>query len=80
MTFAKAGSLLEALNVKSQDGWWVGVVQALAIVPGVSRSGSTITGALFLGMERETAAKFSFLLGLPARCRSSAIAERYSYQ
>ena len=63
-----------------QDGWWVGVVQALAIVPGVSRSGSTITGALFLGMERETAAKFSFLLGLPARCRSSAIAERYSYQ
>ena len=49
-----------------QDGWWVGVVQALAIVPGVSRSGSTITGALLLGMERETAAKFSFLLGLPA--------------
>ena len=57
-----------------QDGWWVGVVQALAIVPGVSRSGSTITGALFLGMERETAAKFSFLLGLPAVILAGAAA------
>ena len=57
-----------------QDGWWVGIVQALAIVPGVSRSGSTITGALFLGMERETAAKFSFLLGLPAVILAGAAA------
>ncbi|MGE5660558.1 MAG: undecaprenyl-diphosphate phosphatase, partial [Actinomycetota bacterium] len=37
-----------------------------ALIPGVSRSGSTLTAALFLGMERETAARFSFLLGLPA--------------
>ena len=61
-------------RLTSQDGWWVGVVQALAIVPGVSRSGSTITGALFLGMERETAAKFSFLLGLPAVILAGAAA------
>ena len=55
------------------DGLWVGVAQALAIVPGVSRSGSTITAALFLGMERETAAKFSFLLGLPAVILAGAV-------
>jgi undecaprenyl-diphosphatase len=56
-----------------QDGWWVGVAQALAIVPGVSRSGATITAALFLGMERETAAKFSFLLGLPTVILAGAV-------
>jgi undecaprenyl-diphosphatase len=37
-----------------------------AILPGVSRSGSTITAGLFLGLERPTAARFSFLLGIPA--------------
>jgi undecaprenyl-diphosphatase len=48
-----------------QDTLWVGVSQTLALIPGISRSGATITMGLFLGMERETAAKFSFLLGLP---------------
>lgn len=47
------------------DGILVGIAQVFALIPGVSRSGSTITAALFLKMERETAAKFSFLLGLP---------------
>ncbi len=49
-----------------KDGVLVGVAQAFALIPGVSRSGSTLTAGLFLGMERETAARFSFLLGLPA--------------
>jgi undecaprenyl-diphosphatase len=44
----------------------VGLAQAFALVPGVSRSGSTLTAGLFCGMQRETAARFSFLLGLPA--------------
>lgn len=44
----------------------VGLVQGLAIIPGISRSGSTITAGLFLGLTRETAARFSFLLSLPA--------------
>lgn len=48
------------------DGIWVGAAQALAVIPGVSRSGSTLTGGLFLGLERSTAARFSFLLGVPA--------------
>lgn len=47
------------------DTLWVGVAQALALIPGISRSGATMTMGLFLGMERESAAKFSFLLGLP---------------
>jgi len=48
------------------DGLLVGIGQAFALIPGVSRSGSTLTTGLFLGMERETAARFSFLLGIPA--------------
>ncbi|MBX2865000.1 MAG: undecaprenyl-diphosphate phosphatase [Leptolyngbyaceae cyanobacterium MAG.088] len=48
------------------DGIGVGFGQALALVPGVSRSGSTLTAGLFLGLERDTAARFSFLLGTPA--------------
>ncbi len=44
----------------------IGVAQGLAIFPGVSRSGATIAVALLLGVERETAARFSFLLAIPA--------------
>lgn len=44
----------------------VGTVQGLAIIPGISRSGSTIACGLLLGLERETAARFSFILSIPA--------------
>ena len=44
----------------------VGIAQVGALIPGVSRSGSTLTAALFLGFKRDEAARFSFLLGLPA--------------
>ena len=49
-----------------KDAMWVGLAQVGALIPGVSRSGSTLTAALFLGFEREEAARFSFLLGIPA--------------
>lgn len=55
------------------DGVWVGIAQAFALIPGVSRSGSTLTAGLLLGMERETAARFSFLLGLPAVILAGAV-------
>ncbi|MEM7760184.1 MAG: undecaprenyl-diphosphate phosphatase, partial [Cyanobacteria bacterium P01_A01_bin.40] len=48
------------------DGILVGLAQALAIIPGVSRSGSTMTAGLFNNLDRSTAARFSFLLGIPA--------------
>lgn len=48
------------------DAMVVGIAQVGALIPGVSRSGSTLTAALALGFKREEAARFSFLLGLPA--------------
>lgn len=44
----------------------IGVAQACALIPGVSRSGATITVGLFLGLTRQSAARFSFVLGIPA--------------
>src|SRR5205823_9547490 len=52
-------------EVSLADSIVVGVSQALAVVPGVSRSGITMTAALFRRMKRETAARFSFLLSTP---------------
>ncbi|WP_411872069.1 undecaprenyl-diphosphate phosphatase [Vulcanococcus limneticus] len=53
-------------EVRVRDGLVVGLAQALAVVPGVSRSGSTLTASLFDGWRRADAARFSFLLGIPA--------------
>ncbi|HBT88258.1 MULTISPECIES: undecaprenyl-diphosphate phosphatase [unclassified Desulfobacter] len=44
----------------------IGIVQGIAVIPGISRSGSTIATGLFTGLERKTAARFSFLLSIPA--------------
>lgn len=53
-------------QIEARDGLAVGFAQALALIPGVSRSGATITAGLFLGLDRPTAARFSFLLSVPA--------------
>ena len=54
---------LESLG--KRDALWIGASQALALVPGFSRSGSTMATGLWLGLKREEAARFSFLLSLP---------------
>lgn len=53
-------------HVTLKDALIVGLAQAGALIPGISRSGSTLTAALFLNLDREEAARFSFLLGVPA--------------
>ncbi|RPF82818.1 MAG: undecaprenyl-diphosphate phosphatase [Synechococcus sp. TMED20] len=53
-------------DVSGRDGVLVGIAQVLALIPGVSRSGSTLTASLFDGWQRADAARFSFLLGIPA--------------
>ncbi|EMN6210909.1 undecaprenyl-diphosphate phosphatase [Vibrio vulnificus] len=57
------------LDDEYQAGWkkalFIGIAQALAMIPGTSRSGATITAALYLGFTREAAARFSFLMSIP---------------
>ena len=57
-------------------GWRSGLAQAMALVPGVSRSGATITAGMFLGLNREAAARYSFLLSTPAIVLSAAFEMR----
>ena len=56
----------ELADLTTRDGVAVGLAQSMALVPGVSRSGATISAGLFLGYKREAAARFSFLLSVPA--------------
>lgn len=61
---ARHSRTLESLRLR--DALWVGVAQAGALIPGVSRSGATLTAGLWLNFTRAEAARLSFLLGLPA--------------
>jgi len=55
------------------DGLLIGLAQCIALVPGVSRSGATISGGLLRGVDRVTATRFSFLLGIPALLGAGAL-------
>jgi undecaprenyl-diphosphatase len=57
---------LELRQLKVSDGILLGFAQACALIPGVSRSGGTITAGLFLGLQRTAAVRYSFLLAIPA--------------
>ncbi len=54
------------IKVGIKDALMIGLIQGMAIMPGISRSGATISMALFLGMNREVAGRYSFLLSIPA--------------
>lgn len=62
----------ELKDLSVRDGLIYGCAQAMALIPGVSRSGATISGGLFLGYTREAAARYSFLLAVPAVLASGA--------
>ncbi len=53
-------------HISTRDGVLIGLAQSLALIPGVSRSGATMSAGLLLGLERAAAARFSFLLAVPA--------------
>ena len=63
--FARPGEYQGLGQLPMRQALGVGVLQCLAMVPGVSRSGATIMGALAMGIERRTAAEFSFFLAIP---------------
>ncbi len=71
--FRKKGGIenLSALTYKT--AFFIGLIQCLALVPGTSRSGSTILGAILLGLSRTAAAEFSFFLSVPAMVGGSGI-------
>jgi undecaprenyl-diphosphatase len=64
--YAKRAKLKEFDQLTVQDGLAIGIGQCLALIPGSSRSGSTIMAALFRRVDRPTAARYSFLLSIPA--------------
>ncbi|MDF1499362.1 MAG: undecaprenyl-diphosphatase UppP [Anaerolineales bacterium] len=74
--FAERGSRpFKSMSILTwSDSLWIGMAQALSLFPGISRSGATISGGLFRGLEREQAARFSFLLSVPAMLGAGLIA------
>lgn len=69
---------MSQLGIK--DGLLIGLGQAMALIPGCSRSGSTLTTALFLNIKRDDAARFSFLLGIPAVLLSGLLELKELYE
>ncbi|QIC69418.1 undecaprenyl-diphosphate phosphatase [Acinetobacter indicus] len=55
----------EVEDLTYKDVIWIGLIQVLSLIPGTSRSGATIIGAMFLGVSRKAATEFSFFLGIP---------------
>ena len=65
--------LRDMKELKLTDALVIGTAQVLALIPGSSRSGTTITGGLFVGLKRDTAARISFLLSIPAVAASGLL-------
>lgn len=59
-------------NINYRQALWIGVAQLFALIPGTSRAGSSIVGALLVGLDRKASAEFSFLLALPVLASASA--------
>ncbi|MEE9492296.1 MAG: undecaprenyl-diphosphate phosphatase [Gammaproteobacteria bacterium] len=66
-----ASHVTEVENITYAQAAWIGLAQVFALVPGTSRAGSTIIGALLVGLDRKAAAEFSFLLAMPVMVAAS---------
>jgi undecaprenyl-diphosphatase len=64
-------STTDVTQVSYQQALWIGIAQVFALIPGTSRAGSTIVGAMLCGLNRKASAEFSFLLGLPVLAAAS---------
>ncbi|MFT6404625.1 MAG: undecaprenyl-diphosphatase [Marinomonas primoryensis] len=67
----KKASVEQLENLSFKQALWIGLAQVFALIPGTSRAGSTIVGALFAGLSRKASAEFSFLLVLPVMMAAS---------
>ncbi len=76
---AKTGDYVGLGQLPMRQALGVGVLQCLAMIPGVSRSGATIMGALAMGIDRRTAAEFSFFLAIPTMLGASTL-ELWDYR
>ena len=63
---------LDVEDISYKQAIWIGVAQVFALIPGTSRAGSTIVGALLVGLSRKASAEFSFLLALPVMAATSS--------
>lgn len=69
----KKPSFEKVAQMSLKKAFLIGIFQSVSIIPGVSRSGATIIGGLFLGLKRETAAEFSFLLAVPTMLAATVL-------
>src|SRR5690606_23678914 len=68
---------VEDLSIK--DAMWIGLIQVLSLIPGTSRSGATIIGAMFLGVSRKAATEFAFFMGIPVIIAAGLLDPYQSY-
>ncbi len=68
----KTTHTLDVEDVTYKQAAWIGFAQIFALIPGTSRAGSSIIGAMFVGLNRKTSAEFSFLLAFPVMCATTA--------
>ncbi|REG83167.1 undecaprenyl-diphosphate phosphatase [Marinomonas pollencensis] len=69
----KSPLVVELDDITFKQSFWIGIAQVFALIPGTSRAGSTIVGALFVGLSRKASAEFSFLLALPVMVAASGL-------
>ncbi len=70
----------EIESITYKQAFWIGIVQVFALIPGTSRAGASIFGALMVGLNRKTSAEFSFLLALPVLAAASGFDLLQHYQ